>query len=302
MEGKAAVQVQVVFDNDEVKRDQIVMCPNDCLATRHPNTTDEKLPTPQSDISPLEKDGVMNYGLQILQMGFLLLELNDTEKERDGEGSLLNWKILMLYFRSRSRGMKYAFEAMRYITMTKALYTERIAHRIIHGQFVNHKGGAGNNCANDLTMEHMVRNNKIILKGLCGNRTLKAIQRNSSAAYSIQKVIKNFDSETAVSPNSSAHTHANKFEDEKEMIDIVNKNMTFIYQSGRAYKLFPGIRKSPLEKLDVVLLDKWLTHHRNKLFNSPFVHMEEEDDSDDENSLSEEKEYIDFELDDTMLP
>ena len=85
-------------------------------------------------------------------------------------------------------------------------------------------------------MEHMVRNNKVILKGLCGNKALKAIQRNTSAAYNIQQVIENFDSQTALSPNSSAHTHANKFEDEKEMIEIVNKNMTFIYQSGRAYR------------------------------------------------------------------
>jgi hypothetical protein len=81
--------------------------------------------------------------------------------------------------------MKYAFEAMRFITMTKALYTARVAHRVIHGQFVNHKGGAGNNYANDLKMEHIVRNNKDILKGLCANKTLKAVQRSSSAAYGV---------------------------------------------------------------------------------------------------------------------
>ena len=207
MEGKMAVQVLEVFNNNKVKRDRIVMCPNDCLAKCCPDTTDEKVPTPQSDISPLEKeDGVMNYGLRILQMRFLLLELNDTEKEGDAERSLLNWKILMLYFRSRCRGMKYAFEATRYITMTKALYTERTAHRIIHVQFVNYKGGLGTNCANDLKMEYMIRNNKVILKGLCGNKTLKAIQRNTSTAYSIQKVIENVASQTPVSPNSSAHT------------------------------------------------------------------------------------------------
>ena len=63
--------------------------------------------------------------------------------------------------------MKYAFEAMRLVTMTKALYTARMAHRVIHGQFINHKGGAGNNYANDLKMEHIIKNNKVILKGLC---------------------------------------------------------------------------------------------------------------------------------------
>ena len=34
--------------------------------------------------------------------------------------------LLMLYFRSRPRGMKYAFEMMRFITCVKALYTQTI--------------------------------------------------------------------------------------------------------------------------------------------------------------------------------
>lgn len=89
IEGNTAVKVREVFDHNDLKRNQIVMGPNDCLAIHHPNTTDETIPTPQSDISPLEKDGIMNYGLQILQMGFLLLVLNDTEKGH-GERSLLN--------------------------------------------------------------------------------------------------------------------------------------------------------------------------------------------------------------------
>lgn len=55
------------------------------------------------------------------------MQLNDTEKEGDGERCIMNWKLLMLYFRSRSRGKKYAFEAMRLpvITSVKALYTEK---------------------------------------------------------------------------------------------------------------------------------------------------------------------------------
>ena len=69
------------------------------------------------------------------------MQLNDTQKEGDGEWCLISWKLLMLYFRARKRGMKYAFEAMCLITFTKALLTERQAHRVIHGQFVNTKGG-----------------------------------------------------------------------------------------------------------------------------------------------------------------
>ncbi|KAL9976530.1 hypothetical protein ACROYT_G013844 [Oculina patagonica] len=73
-----------------------------------------------------------------------------------------------------SCGMKYAFEAMRIITCVKALYTEKTAHRIIHGHFANVRGGKGNNYANDLRMEMTVKAEKTILKGMCDNKTLKA--------------------------------------------------------------------------------------------------------------------------------
>ena len=57
MEGKTAVQILEVFDDNEVKRDQIVMCPNNCLATRRPNTTDEKVPNSTKWYFPIGKKG-----------------------------------------------------------------------------------------------------------------------------------------------------------------------------------------------------------------------------------------------------
>ena len=113
--------------------------------------------TPSSSTASTEtsraEDRLHNYASQCLQLGVLLMQLNDIEKESDGERCIMNWKLLMLYFRSRSRGKKYAFEAMRLITYVKALYTERMTFRITHGQFVNLRGGGGNNYANDLQMD-----------------------------------------------------------------------------------------------------------------------------------------------------
>ena len=97
----------------------------------------------QTTNSTQSEDGVMNYASQVIQLGVFRMQLNDTEKEGDGERCLMNWKLLMLYFRARKRGMKYAFEAMRLLTFVKALLTERQAHRVIYGQFVNTKGGLG---------------------------------------------------------------------------------------------------------------------------------------------------------------
>ena len=66
---------------------------------------------------PETDDKVLNYSLQIIQLGTLLMQLHDTEKVGDGFRSVRNVKLLMLYFRSRPRGMKYAYEMMRFLTM-----------------------------------------------------------------------------------------------------------------------------------------------------------------------------------------
>ena len=77
------------------------------------------------------------------------MQIDDSESEGDGERMMRNWKMLMLFNRSRGRGTKYAFEAMCLITNCRALYTPKMAHRIIHGMFGNPKWGEGNNYPND---------------------------------------------------------------------------------------------------------------------------------------------------------
>ena len=192
---------------------QVVIWPRSLVALYGENASEEPAPVePPSPISRIPtsstEDRRMNYGLQILQLGVLLMQLNDTEGEGNGERSLRNWKSLMLVFRSRSRGMKYAVEAMRFVTMVKAMYSERMAHRVLHGQFVNRKGGSGNNYINDLKMKHEVKNNKGVLKGLCANKTLKAVQRCTSTGFLLNETAKQYDKESTITPESTSHTYS----------------------------------------------------------------------------------------------
>ena len=215
----------------------------------------------------------------------LLMQLNDTEGEEDGERSLINWKMLLLYFRSRPRGKTYAFEALRFITCVKGLYTEKIAHRVLHGQFVNAKGGEGSNYANDLKMEHLVGDNKVSLRGLCGNKLLKAVQRCSTAAYGLKECCTQYDYECGIHPESTKHTHACTMQDVKAMLTIVQQVKPFQYQKGRTLHSFLNVTKSPLDQLDVALLNTLLTNHKHKLFSG--VHCCNEEDNDEENELSD---------------
>jgi len=246
-------------------------------------------PASESAVTPREDDRLMNYASQCLQLGVMLMQLNDTEKEGDGERSIINWKLLMLYFCSRSRGMKYAFEAMRLITCVKALYTEKTAHRIIHGQFVNVRGGKGNNYANDLRMEMTVKADKAILKGMCGNKTLKAIERSTTAAYGLKKIIDVIDEESGVSPDSTQHTHTSTQETVVEMIKILHDKRPFQCQPARSLKSFPHISKSPLDQLDVASLSEWLTRHKRRLARNAFAGCDDEDDDGQDDEEQDEE-------------
>ena len=276
---------------------QVVLWPLAMLALYTPSATEQGQHSRNvvSSIPPgSQDDRLFNYGLQVLQLGVMLMQLNDTEREGDGDRSLINWKMLMLYFRCRPRGMKYAYEAMRFITCVKALYSEKTSHRILHGQFVNPRGGEGKNYANDLKMEHCIQDNKQSMRAMQGNKTLKAVQRSSSSSYAQKEFCIHFDKECDITPDSSQHTHACTTEDIRAMISILQNNKPFEFQAGRSLHSFPHVSKSPLDKLDVSLLHNWLTNHKQKLFSGEFeltgdsADEEFAEDSEDDDDSSEE--------------
>ena len=87
-----------------VKTKQVKRTTNNDLSLHH--LLSQNLP---SNIPPHDRqkdDRVLDYGLQVIQLGTLLMQLHDTEKEGGGERNLRNAKLLMLYFRSRPRGIK----------------------------------------------------------------------------------------------------------------------------------------------------------------------------------------------------
>ena len=265
---------------------QVVLWPKMYLAT--PAKTSEQVSQSKPAKGQVEEDRLRNYASQCLQLGVLLMHLNDTEKEGDGERCLMNWKLLMLYFRARPRGAKYAFEAMRLITCVKALFTEKIAHRVIHGQFVNMRGGAGNNVANDLRMELEVRDNKAMLKKMCGNKTLKAVNRGTSSSYGMKMTADKIDEESGVSPDSTKHTHKCTKETVEEMISILHEKRPFQHQGGRTLKSFPNVSRSPLDQLDVVALHGWLTRHKRRLATNLCERCEDEDENDQDGSSNDD--------------
>ena len=70
-----------------------------------PQTTAKDVHEPQTRQVEEAKneDHVFNYGLKVMQMGMFFIQLDDTEREGDGERMMRNWKMLMLYARCSGR-------------------------------------------------------------------------------------------------------------------------------------------------------------------------------------------------------
>ena len=83
-------------------------------------------------------------------------------------------------------------------------------------------------------MEHEVRNNKGVLKGMCGNKTLRAVQRSTSSSYMLNETSTQYDRESNLSPESTSHTHACTSDDIKEIIEPISTQNPFKHQPGRS--------------------------------------------------------------------
>ena len=125
------------------------------------------------------------------------------------------------------------------------------------------------------------------------NKTLKAVQRSTNAAYGLNNVVDAVDKESNVTPESTKHTHASSLKVVEEIITALNGMQPFQNQPGRMLRSFPDIPKSPLDKLDINALNKWLTVNKTKLFKNAFAVTDETEDAtfvqdeDDEESLSD---------------
>ena len=85
---------------------------------------------------------------------------------------------------------------------------------------------------------------------------LKVVQRCSAAAYGLKECCTQYDNECGIHPESTKHTHACTTKDIKAMLAIVQQAKPFQYQRGRTLNSFPNVSKSPLDQLDVALLNE----------------------------------------------
>ena len=111
-------------------------------------------------------DKVQNYGLSLIELFIVLMQLNDTIHEGDGDRNVINWKYLLWVFKANNKLSKYAIEGMYFLTSVKCMLTHQVSERVIWGRGTNKKGKIGVNMPNDLEMEHTIKSTKNLITSM----------------------------------------------------------------------------------------------------------------------------------------
>ena len=151
-------------------------------------------------------DKVQNYGLSLIELFIVLMQLNDTIHEGDGDRNVINWKYLLWVFKANNKLSKYAIEGMYLLTSVKCMLIHQVSEPVIWGRGTNKKGKIGVNMPNDLEMEHTIKSTKNLITSMGANKTEKAVLRSSMAVTGVSESLHASDESPNVKPPSTAHT------------------------------------------------------------------------------------------------
>ena len=225
------------------------------------------------------EDKVMNYGLSVIEFVVLVMQMIDTVHEGDGDRLVVIVKYLLLMFKAKNNYSKYAIETMRFITQVKCTLTAQMAARVLDDRFVNPSGKPGHNMETDIAMEHTIKATKVLINGMCANKTQKAVQRATSSVGGVQCICQSYDKYSDVTPNSTAHSRKTAKVDELCMAQDLNNLQPFEAVPGRYHVTFSNIKSSPTLSIDWPAFYQWLDKHKKRMATWNAV---EEDDSDND--------------------
>lgn len=210
------------------------------------------------------RDHVVEYAKEVLTMGLLLMNFNDSIHEGDGLRILMCWRFLLLIFKATGR-KNYAIEALTLLCQYHDIFTPRLAEQLLWSRTVNVHGRHGKNIASDLHMEHLNRECKTCLLALGANITQKSVERVGRCLGDVVKITANFDEECGI-PKESSHHSAHSVAKDMSMILAQLKDMEiFAYRKKREHSAFPGFLGNLIKKLNRVELDQWIQEQYKKM-------------------------------------
>ena len=125
-----------------------------------------------------DKDQVRAYAREVLSLGVLLLEFNDSVHEGDDERLMRVWKFFMLIFRSVGK-TKYTLEGLILLIQANFSLSPRLREQLLYSNFVNTRGAPGANISIDLHVEHVSKVVKSYVYSQMSNLSSTSVVRTS---------------------------------------------------------------------------------------------------------------------------
>ena len=217
----------------------------------------------------MEQDHKKTYGHYVLEGGLTFMYFLELCKRPDRQRLLRLFKLMMMQLKGRTTHAKYPLEILMMLFQQLSILSERRAHQVLHGSFVNTKGRPDTNVPADLQMEWLVKHNKRHIKHMFSNKSTSNIYTKSSALPGFYAISRNFDNDADVLIRSKRHNHKEVERDELQMMDDLRKVRPFEYQAGRSYlpRLFKRLKVSQTKNLTYKKLKKWFDTHKDKHIN-----------------------------------
>ena len=185
---------------------------------------------------------------EVLSLGMLLMEFNDSIREGDGTRILRCWRYFFLFFKASER-TNYSIEAFTLLAQEKYLLSPRMAMQLKWSRTINVHGRPGKNIPGDLHMEHLNRECKEAISGLGANITEKSIQRIGKCLGRVKSTLQQYDSVNEVKQESGHHTSHSTDVDLGKVLKQLQDSCVFAHQSGRIHRTFPKLTHNLTNKL-----------------------------------------------------
>lgn len=214
---------------------------------------------------PLQADDMYNYQKSLMEMGMLIMNIQDAISEGDGSRVLRCWKFLLLYLKHDNGSTKYSVEVLYMMFQINAILSPRSAHQLIWNRFTKLRLGPAGHIPLDLNLEFYNKTVKQAVKKLGSNASQKSINRICHSIDVTKVLMENFDKEVKTYKTSGKHVQQSVLKDMKAVVAELLDQKALSRIPGRSYSYYANAPSSILAGFDLEKMYKWINDHKKNI-------------------------------------
>jgi ribosome-associated toxin RatA of RatAB toxin-antitoxin module len=213
----------------------------------------------------LQADDMYSYQRSLMEIGMLIMNIQDGISEGDGGRVVRCWKFLLLYLKHDRGSTKYSVEVLYMMFQIKAMLSPRSAHQLIWNRFTKLRPGHAGHIPLDLNLEFYNKTVKQSIKKLGSNASKKSINRICRSIDVTKVLMENFDKEVKTYKTSGKHVRKSALKDMKLVVAELLDQQALSNVPGRSYSYYANSKSSILAGFDLEKMYKWINDHKKNI-------------------------------------